>query len=104
MKEYPAVRDKKRCPTHPGVVLRDDVLPALGLSVSEAARLLGVSRQALHRVLGGHAAVSAAMAVRLGKLCGNGPGLWVRMQAAYDTWQAEQVVDTRRIPTLHPAA
>lgn len=78
MKEYPAVRDKKRPPTHPGVVLREDVLPALGLTVTKTAELLDVSRQALHRVLKADAAVSAEMAVKLGKLCGNGPGLWIR--------------------------
>jgi addiction module HigA family antidote len=104
MKEYPAVRNPKHPPTHPGELLREDVLPSLGLSVSEAARLLNVSRQALHRVLAARAAVSAEMAVRLGKLCGNGPGLWIRMQAAHDIWQAEQTVDTEGIPTLHPAA
>lgn len=104
MKEYPAKRDPARPPTHPGAILRDDVLPALGISVAEAARHLGVSRQALHRVLAEQASISPEMAVRLGKLCGNGPGLWTRMQARHDTWHAEQRVDTDRIPTLHPAA
>ena len=79
-----------RLPTHPGAILRDDVLPALKLSVSEAARQLRVTRQTLHRVLAGKSGVSPEMAVRLGKFCGNGPGLWLRMQQAFDLWQAEE--------------
>ena len=74
----------KRIPTHPGAVLREDVLPALGLSVAEAADHLGVTRQQLYNVRNEKAAVSPEMAVRLGKLCGNGPGLWLRMQVAHD--------------------
>lgn len=85
---------RDRLPTHPGEVLREDVLPALGLSVSEAARQLRVSRQTLHRILAGTSAVTPEMAVRLGKFCGNGPGLWLRMQEAYDLWHAERRLAT----------
>ena len=77
-------------PTHPGEILREDVLPALRLSVSEAARQLRVTRQTLHRVLAGKSGVSPEMAVRLGKFCGNGPGIWLRMQQNYDLWHAER--------------
>ena len=80
----------RRPPTHPGSILREDVLPSLGLSVSEAARQLRVSRQTLHRILAGTSAVSPEMAVRLGKFCGNGAGLWLRMQEAFDLWHAER--------------
>jgi addiction module HigA family antidote len=80
----------RRPPTHPGVIFREDVLPALGLSISEAARQLRVSRQTLHRILAGSSAVSPEMAVRLGKFCGNGAGLWLRMQEAFDLWHAER--------------
>jgi addiction module HigA family antidote len=66
------------------------VLPALELSVSEAARQLRVTRQTLHRVLAGKSGVSPEMAVRLGKFCGNGPGLWLRMQQTFDLWHAEK--------------
>jgi len=89
MAEYRVARPK-RAPTHPGAILREDVLPHLKLGVSEAARQLRVSRQTLHRILVGTAAVTPAMAVRLGKFCGNGPGLWLRMQQAYDLWHAER--------------
>jgi antitoxin HigA-1 len=81
---------RKRPPTHPGVILREDVLPALGLSVSEAARQLRITRQTLHRVLASKAGISPEMAVRLGKFCGNGAGLWLRLQQSYDLWHAER--------------
>jgi addiction module HigA family antidote len=81
-------RDKTRAPVHPGEILREDILPALGMSVTKAADSLGVTRQALHRVLAGTAAVSPEMALRIGKFCGNGAGVWLRMQADYDLWHA----------------
>ncbi len=90
MREYNAKRPLKRPPIHPGEILREDVLPALGLSVSEAARRLGISRQQLHRVLACTHPVTTEMALRIGKFAGNGPGLWLRMQQAYDLWNAEQ--------------
>jgi antitoxin HigA-1 len=83
-----------RPPTHPGAILRDDVLPALNLTVSEAARQLRVTRQTLHRVLAGKSGVSPEMAVRLGKFCGNGPALWLRMQQTFDLWHAERHLHT----------
>ncbi|MGB3274661.1 MAG: HigA family addiction module antitoxin [Castellaniella sp.] len=82
-------------PPHPGETLREDVLPALGLSVSEAARQLGVSRVALSRVLHGRAAISVDLARRLEawlrKPNGRGPSAqtWLRGQVSYDLWQAE---------------
>ena len=104
-KEYLVTGRPKMRPAYPGEILREDVLPALGLSVSEAARQLGVSRQTLHRILAGKMAVSPEMAVRLGKFCGNGAGFWLRLQAAYDLWHAEKRLreEIRRIPTRHAA-
>ena len=84
---------QKRCPTHPGELLKEDVLPALKLPVAEAARQLGVSRQTLYKILAGTSPVTPEMAVRLGKWCGNGPGLWLRMQQAYDLWHAERALE-----------
>jgi addiction module HigA family antidote len=100
MREDIVIEQPSRCPTHPGVLLREEVLPALDSSVTDAARKLRVSRQTLHRVLSGKMAVTPEMAVRLGKFCGNGPGLWLRMQAAYDLWHAERRMksELRRIP------
>jgi len=105
-REYPVNTRPRRKPTHPGELLREDVLPALRISVSEAARKLRVSRQTLHRILAGDAGVTPDMAVRLGKFCGNGPGLWLRMQQAYDLWHAEQRLasELTKIPTAPDAA
>ncbi len=83
---------EKRCPTHPGELLKEDILPALRLPVAEAARQLGVSRQTLYKILGQSSPVTPEMAVRLGKWCGNGPGLWLRMQQAFDLWHAERAL------------
>src|SRR4030067_2396221 len=89
MGEYFVKRPVSRPPVHPGEILREDVLPALGLSGSEAARRLGISRQQLHRVLACTHPITTEMALRIGKFAGNGPGLWLRMQQAYDLWYAE---------------
>jgi antitoxin HigA-1 len=90
MAEHYTKRPLKRPPIHPGEILREDVLPALGISVSEAARKLGISRQQLHRILACTHPITTEMALRIGKFAGNGPGLWLRMQQAYDLWYAEQ--------------
>jgi antitoxin HigA-1 len=99
-------RDPNRPPIHPGAILREDVLPALDLSVAGAARTLGISRQMLHRVLGEQAAITPEMAVRVGKMCGNGARLWVDLQRTYDLWHAERNLagQVEEIPTLHTAA
>lgn len=79
-------------PPHPGETLREDVLPALGLTVTAAAKQLGVTRAALSRVLNGRAAISPEMALRLegwlGVENGGRADLWIAQQAAYDLWQA----------------
>ena len=103
MAEYPVDGPSAHIPLHPGVILREDVLPALKMSVKDAASELGVSRQMLHSILKGTAAVTPEMALRLGKLCGNGPRLWLNLQTAYDLWHAQRHVDTRAIPTLQAA-
>ena len=85
---------KMHNPPHPGLTLRDDVLPALGLSVTEAAQQLGVSRVALSRVINGHAAISPEMALRLeawlGVENGGRADAWIAEQRTYYLWQAEQ--------------
>lgn len=101
-------RNPDRCPTHPGELLREDVIPATGKSKSEIARLLGISRQHLHDLLSERKPVSPEVAVRLAKLFGTAPLVWIRMQGAYDAWHATRDVDVSAIPTLtaqaqHPA-
>lgn len=90
----------QRAPTHPGEVLREDVLPALGVSTSQAATDMGVSRMTLYRLLQGRTRVTPAMALRLGRYCGNGAGVWLRMQDAHDLWLAEREIgdELARIP------
>lgn len=93
-------RNPELSPTHPGQVLREDVIPATKKPKAEIARLLGISRQHLHDILAERKRVSPEVAVRLGKLFGNGPSLWIRMQAACDEWHACRAVDVSNIPTL----
>ena len=105
--ELPARRrDPRRAPTHPGALLRLDVLPAIGEPVMTVAKKLGVTRQHLHKILAETAPVTPEMAVRLGKFCGNGPDLWLRMQQAYDLWHAERALgkEIAKIPTAKARA
>lgn len=92
-------------PMHPGELLREKILPALERSKTEIARLLGVSRQTLYDVLRERQPVTPVMALRLGKLCGNGPDLWFNLQKRYDLHLAEQQLGAKinRIPTLQVA-
>lgn len=93
-------------PPHPGEVLKDGVFSEGGVSVTDAAAALGVTRVSLSRVLNSKAGVSAEMAVRLGKWLGTGPETWINMQAQYDLWKAEQALKGKvaKIPTLKLAA
>lgn len=77
-------------PPHPGRIVREDCLEPLGLSVTAAARILGVTRQALNNVVNGKAGISSEMAVRLAKAFGSTPDTWLRMQMNYDLAQARR--------------
>jgi len=83
-------------PPYPGATLREDVLPAMGLSVTEAAKQIGVTRATLSRVLNGRAAISIDMALRLERWLGVEQGgraeSWLEEQLAYDLWQARQKI------------
>ncbi len=100
MAQFRAKHPSEMKPAHPGEVLREDVLPAIGLTVTVAARQLRISRQMLHSILAGNSAVSPEMAVRLGRFCSNGAGFWLRMQTAHDLWHAERKLrdEIRKIP------
>ena len=97
-----SLRDPKRKPTHPGEVLREDVLQALGMSQTEFARRLGVSRLSVSELLLEKRALSPDMAVRIGKLTNTTPESWLRMQAALDLWELER--DPKRYRHIEPVA
>jgi addiction module HigA family antidote len=96
---YKAVRNKNRCPSHPGAVIAD-IVADIGKTKTEIAGLLGISRQQLYDILTEKKPVSPQIAVRIGKLFGGSPESWLRMQAAYDAWHAERTVDVSDIKTL----
>jgi len=95
-------------PVHPGEILKEDVLPSVGLSVTAAARSLGVSRQMLHDILAERRPLSAVMCLKLARLFGGSPELWMRLQAAYDLKKAAQdkrvMARVARIEPVKPVA
>ncbi len=92
-------------PMHPGELLREDVLPALGRPKTEIARLLGISRQTLYDILNEKQPITAQMALRIGKMCGNGPNIWLNLQRTYDLRMAEAEIGDAldAIPLLRAA-
>ena len=93
-------------PVHPGRIVRHDCLEPLGLSVTEGAKVLGVTRQALNNVVNGKAAISPEMAIRLAKAFGSTAETWLRMQLAYDLAAARKdeskiKVRRQRLEELH---
>jgi antitoxin HigA-1 len=103
MVDIAAKRNPKRRPSHPGALLREDILPALGLTKVAVADALGISRQQLYDILNEKKPVSPEVAARLGRAFGDGAGIWLRMQAAYDAWQAENSVDLSKVRRLKAA-
>src|SRR5215467_2777670 len=77
-------------PVHPGEIIKKDILPAAGLSVTAAAKALGVSRQMLHDILAERKPLSAIMCLKVSRLFGGSPQIWMRLQAAYDLKKAEK--------------
>ena len=103
MTDHPAKRNPSRPPTHPGAILREDILPALDLSVTETTRRLHVSRQTVHELLAERKGFTPEMALRTGKLAGNGAPFWLRMQQDYDLWHAERAL-ADELRAIHRAA
>lgn len=87
-----SLRNLNRKPTHPGAVLREDVLPAMSITQVRMAELLGVSRVTLAQLLHEHRALSGDMALRLEKLLGSSAESWLNLQQAVDLWEARQDV------------
>jgi addiction module HigA family antidote len=96
MMTYPAKFDPNRCPSHPGGLLRE-ALESISLNKAAVAELLGISRQHLYDLTAERKPISP---IRIGKLFGNGPGIWLRMQVAYDLWHAERETDVSSIKTI----
>lgn len=91
-------------PPHPGGIVKSECLEPLGLSVTKAARGLGVSRQALSELVNEKSAVSVEMAIRLSKAFGSSPETWLGMQTAYDLWEARERADQLQVTRLAPAS
>ena len=86
-------------PPHPGRIVRQDCIEPLGLTITEAAKVLGVTRQALNNVVNGKAGISPEMAVRLSKAFGSSAEMWVRLQSNYDLSQVRpEDIDVKRYP------
>ena len=95
-----SLRNAKRRPTHPGAILREDVLPALNMTQTEFARRLGVSRLSVSELIHEKRALSPDMAARLGKLLDTTPESWLNMQTSLDLWEIEQ--DPGRLAAVQP--
>jgi antitoxin HigA-1 len=89
-------------PPHPGRIVRQECLVPLGLSVTEAARVLGVTRQALNNLVNGKSGVSPEMPVRLAKAFGSSPEAWLRLQGAYDLAEVRRRTHEIRVERYHP--
>jgi len=84
------LRNKNRKPTHPGAILREDVLPSLNMSQGDIADALGVSRRTVSQIIHEHRPITPDMAIRLARLLGGTPNTWLNMQQALDIWLLEQ--------------
>jgi addiction module HigA family antidote len=96
------LRDPKRKPTHPGEILREDMLSSLGMTQTELARRLGVSRLSVSELLLEKRSLTADMAIRVATLTGTTPESWLRMQEAVDLWELAQ--DPKRYRDIEPVA
>ena len=91
---------KMKNPPHPGQLVREDCIKPLGLTVTDAARALGVTRQTLNNIVNERAGISPEMAIRLSKAFGSSPEVWLGMQMDYDLAEAERkahLIKVRRL-------
>ena len=95
-----SLRHRRRAPTHPGAILREDVLPALRMSQVELAQRLGVSRVTVNTLLQERRDLSVELAARIARLLGHTPESWLRMQEALDLWRLAQ--DPARLAGVTP--
>jgi addiction module HigA family antidote len=102
MKKMRSLRNPNRKPTHPGAILREDVLPELDITQGAFANHLGVSRLTVSEILHEKRGISAEMAVRIAKVIGGSPESWLHMQEAVDLWEVEQKF--KKNPAIAPLA
>lgn len=88
-------------PCHPGEIIREEYLKPLGLTVTEAALKLGISRKALSDIVNEKAGISPVMALRLAKAFNTSPDVWVNMQAKYDLWHAKQIANIDNVQKMY---
>lgn len=91
-------------PLHPGIIVKDALIDSTNLNITEAAKLLKVSRTALSRLLNGHAAISPEMALRLSKFFGTSVEMWINIQAHYDAWEIQKMKSKIKIRPYRKAA
>lgn len=91
-------------PLHPGEIVKDALIEGAKLSITDAAKKLGVSRTALSRLLNCHASISPEMALRLSKLLNTSIEMWINIQAQYDTWQVSRLSKKIKVKPLDNAA
>jgi antitoxin HigA-1 len=103
MKTITRDRTAMHNPPHPGEILKELYLDPLEMTVTEAARRLGVSRKTLSKIVNGNAGVTANMAMRLGYSCATTPDLWINAQANYDLWHARKDVRPSDVEPLRQA-
>lgn len=93
----------QRMPTHPGAVLREDILPAMEISVTELARSLRMSRQSLHRILAEEQPITPATALKLARLLNTSPEMWLNMQRDRDLWEQQRTLE-KELKGIKPIA
>ncbi len=91
-------------PCHPGAILREDTLKALNMTVTEFAKKLGVSRQAISEIINEKRGISPSMALRLSKALGTSAEIWINMQSAYDLWQTKQSINLDNVEEIRKTA
>ena len=103
-----SLRSKKRKPTHPGEILREDIFPALNMTQADVANALGVSRRSVSQILNEHRPITADMAIRLARFLGGTADTWLNLQRELDVWLLEQdemkVIEYSRISQVKKAA
>ena len=90
-------------PPHPGEIIREFCIDSLGITVTEAARELGVTRKTLSVLLNGHSGISPEMSLRLSRVFGRTPEGWLQLQLQYDLWQAKQKTDLKKLKRIKAA-